>query len=189
MIVAFKGSSNFNDFIADINFAQVDFTHIENKYKKYQIKLPGKVHRGGYRILFENNRYLHVLSKIKEITDSQNIDSVLVTGHSLGGLTGTIFFAFLKELYHQNDLQTKKINLKLVTFGCPRVGNRAFRDSISQADSLRIVNKGDPVTKVPFPIYYSHVPLKLKIGKKSADYSIKNHSITEYFQNLLEAEL
>jgi triacylglycerol lipase len=67
-----------------------------------------------------------------------NIDSLYVTGHSLGAAMATIA---------SGRMQSKVI--ALVTFGSPRAGNQAFVDSL-KVTHYRVQNNCDDVTKVPF---------------------------------------
>jgi triacylglycerol lipase len=67
-----------------------------------------------------------------------NIDSLYVTGHSLGAAMATIA---------ASRIQTKV--RALVTFGSPRVGDKEFVKSVA-VDHYRVQNNCDDVTKVPF---------------------------------------
>jgi len=67
-----------------------------------------------------------------------NIDTLYVTGHSLGAAMATIA---------ASRIQTKVI--ALVTFGSPRAGNQEFVNSLS-VTHYRVQNNCDDVTKVPF---------------------------------------
>jgi triacylglycerol lipase len=67
-----------------------------------------------------------------------DIDTVYVTGHSLGAAMATIA---------ASRMQTKVI--ALVTFGSPRVGNSEFVKSLA-VEHYRVQNNCDDVTKVPF---------------------------------------
>lgn len=67
-----------------------------------------------------------------------NIDSVYVTGHSLGAAMATIA---------ASRIQTKV--KALITFGSPRVGDKDFVKSVA-VDHYRVQNNCDDVTKVPF---------------------------------------
>ena len=74
-----------------------------------------------------------------EITKSlANIDSLYVTGHSLGAAMATIA---------ASRIQTKV--KALITFGSPRVGDKDFVKSVA-VDHYRVQNNCDDVTKVPF---------------------------------------
>jgi triacylglycerol lipase len=69
-----------------------------------------------------------------------NIDTLYVTGHSLGAAMATIA---------ASRIQTKVV--ALVTFGSPRVGDKEFVKSVS-VDHYRVQNNCDDVTKVPFKL-------------------------------------
>jgi triacylglycerol lipase len=67
-----------------------------------------------------------------------NIDTLYVTGHSLGAAMATIA---------SGRIQSKV--LALVTFGSPRVGNKEYVNSLT-VTHYRVQNNCDDVTKVPF---------------------------------------
>ena len=69
-----------------------------------------------------------------------NIDSLYVTGHSLGAAMATIA---------AGRMQSKV--LALVTFGSPRVGNKQYVNSLT-VTHYRVQNNCDDVTKVPFKL-------------------------------------
>lgn len=69
-----------------------------------------------------------------------NIDTLYVTGHSLGAAMATIA---------ASRMQTKVI--ALVTFGSPRAGNQEFVNSLT-VTHYRVQNNCDDVTKVPFKL-------------------------------------
>jgi triacylglycerol lipase len=67
-----------------------------------------------------------------------NINSLYVTGHSLGAAMATIAAGRMHS----------KVKA-LITFGSPRVGNQEYVDSLTFAH-YRVQNNCDDVTKVPF---------------------------------------
>ena len=67
-----------------------------------------------------------------------NIDTLYITGHSLGAAMATIA---------ASRMQSKVT--ALITFGSPRVGNQEFVSSLS-VTHYRVQNNCDDVTKVPF---------------------------------------
>jgi triacylglycerol lipase len=69
-----------------------------------------------------------------------NIDTLYVTGHSLGAAMATIA---------ASRIQTKVI--ALITFGSPRAGNQEFVNSLA-VTHYRVQNNCDDVTKVPFKL-------------------------------------
>ena len=90
----------------------------------------GKVHVG---FKGEINKIWPAIEKAIE-----NIDTLYVTGHSLGAAMATIA---------ASRMQSKVT--ALVTFGSPRVGNQEFVNSL-MVTHYRVQNNCDDVTKVPF---------------------------------------
>lgn len=82
---------------------------------------------------------------------------LLCAGHSLGGALATLI-AFDARLV----LGMSEENVSLVTFGSPKVGNRAFarRFNAVLLDNFRIVNHSDAITNVPktYVTHFEHVP-------------------------------
>jgi len=69
-----------------------------------------------------------------------NIDSLYVTGHSLGAAMATIA---------AGRMQSKVV--ALVTFGSPKVGNKEYVNCLT-VTHYRVQNNCDSVTKVPFSL-------------------------------------
>jgi hypothetical protein len=77
-------------------------------------------------------------------------DTVIFTGHSLGGALATIAFSIYR-IWCKSD-SSRADNGRLITFGCPRIGDLDFvRKFESDHDSLflHFVNGGDPVPELP----------------------------------------
>jgi triacylglycerol lipase len=89
----------------------------------------GKIHVG---FKGEINKLWPVIEKAVA-----NIDSLYVTGHSLGAAMATIA---------SGRMQSKV--LALITFGSPRVGNKEYVNSL-KFTHYRVQNNCDDVTKVP----------------------------------------
>jgi hypothetical protein len=100
---------------------------------------PCLVHRGFQLALNQLWEKVHAL-----VTDyrRQNPQSeICFTGHSLGAALAVLAFSRFADP-----------DISLYTFGCPRVGDRAFRDRVlsNKARGIyRIVNFNDAVTHVP----------------------------------------
>lgn len=102
-------------------------------------KGPGWVHWGFWRA--ESALWPRVqgwLSKCRP-------DEVVVTGHSLGAAMATVTAARLPES-------------RLVTFGSPRVGTRAFAGAFTSDRVSRYVDCCDGVARVPPPWGFVHLP-------------------------------
>lgn len=186
VIISFKGSNTVNDFLVDIDFVPMSFTcdYDEDGDTKidYSIEIPGKVHKGAYNLLFKSDKYKQILDKINEYKPTSKI---YIVGHSLGGMLGTLFYSFLTEYYTQKKI---KRPTRLVTFGCPKVGNKEFSKSI---DSVRIVNNNDIVCQVPLKLFFGfeHPNQYVKVG---SDYislfksNINDHHIDNYVKSIVE---
>lgn len=83
-----------------------------------------------------------------------------MAGHSYGAALAVLCALDLEYHYPHRDFE-------VFLFGCPRVGNRAFRKSYNKRvfKTLRVENGNDIVTKVPPTIWgYRHVGVKVHIG-------------------------
>jgi predicted lipase len=100
------------------------------------------------------NKYFSVHDALVDIleTHATMFDTVVTTGHSLGGALATIAAPVLSESF-----LTKKI--ECVTFGSPRVGNLAFVSWFKSRVPihLRLVNTEDPVPWIPLSNRFHHV--------------------------------
>jgi len=113
------------------------------------------VHDGFY------SAYLHVRPQVLAWFETRGVPQgakVRVCGHSLGGALATLCSL---------ELSLRGYDVELVSWGSPRVGNRAFvewfREDGRHSRVARFVNDWDPVTKVPPHVTqypektYSHV--------------------------------
>jgi len=139
-----------------------------------------KIHRGFYRYLFRirkdtgSTKYDEIVNKLHHLgTKIIGEDyKVFVTGHSLGAALSTVFafFASCDERFTRNSY------LKMITFGSPYVGGRAFADAFKyqeQANKMRYVrmyNKRDSITYLPPNMkptktgsMYQHVGVAVKL--------------------------
>ena len=168
LTIVFRGSDSKKDWKADMTFEK---TIIPYGNKKSNIR----VHSGFIGTYKSKN----VRDKIHEfVTD--NIQKIVLTGHSYGEALAILCGVDLQYNFPQKDFE-------VVVFGCPRVGNRAFKKSYDLRifKTLRIENPGDIVTKVPFSFLgYRHVGIKLKLKRTKKFWSVvNNHSLQEYYSN------
>ena len=119
-VLSFRGTevTERSDILADLKSGK----NIEG--------IGGKIHVG---FKGEINKLWPVIEKAVA-----NIDSLYVTGHSLGAAMATIA---------SGRMQSKV--LALITFGSPRVGNKEYVNSLT-VTHYRVQNNCDDVTKVPF---------------------------------------
>jgi predicted lipase len=106
IVIAFRGSKTLSNWIANLKFARVD--------SPFQECYNCRVHKG---FLDDYNSIADDLFKaVNEIRTKTGINSVLVTGHSLGAALA--LYAAVDLVIHDGFAQPV-----LYTFGLPRVGN------------------------------------------------------------------
>ncbi|KAG8854907.1 hypothetical protein FRB96_007307 [Tulasnella sp. 330] len=96
---------------------------------------------GGWLNTFERSAAT-TLATVKTIIAARASSNITVVGHSLGGALANLNAVHLK-------LQLPSSNVKIVTFGEPRVGNRAWADYASTFDITRITHSRDPIPAFP----------------------------------------
>lgn len=173
VVVVFKGSSDFQDFLIDSDIIQVNDSY----------GLPGKIHKGFHDLLFDDENYLDVMSDLRKIRTTEKI---FITGHSLGAALASLFYAYVDSPSHnQNTGSNSRLNnCFLYTFGCPRVGNYKFSSSIK---GKRIVNGNDIVASIPLPPFYYHSDKIKKIGAfRFLGMNVKDHYISNYYNALTQ---
>jgi len=170
IVISFKGTSTIEDILTDITVIQVD--------DKYSI--PGKIHKGFHDMILGNNICEKIYNSINKLL-VDNSKNIYITGHSMGSSIATIMYAYLKVKI--------KNNLELITYGCPKVGNKEFSKTSDKTNTIRIVNGNDIISKIPYSILcllnYTHPKNILNIGKKTTYfYSIEDHHILNYYNSL-----
>eukprot|EP00755_Sulcionema_specki_P027506 Sspe_Gene.1801::Locus_598_Transcript_1_1_Confidence_1.000_Length_1037::g.1801::m.1801 len=147
-MVAFRGTDGLADAVRDVQVRLVTNPVGE-----------GYVHRGFSR------GYLESVERVDSLVAEArkkcgNTSNIIITGHSLGGGLGTLY-----ALHARKDLG---LDVKLVTFGSPRVGNLEFTQ---QANTLlpnhyRWVHQNDAVTRMPFQGYTRIFPQYEHTGRQ-----------------------
>lgn len=113
-----------------------------------------------------------------------DVASVRIAGHSQGAALALLCGVDLEYNFPTRDYQVS-------TFGCPRVGNRAFQKSYNKRvpKTLRVENGNDVITKIPFACWgYRHVGAKLHIGPLRLPwvYSFEQHRQHAYIAHLFQ---
>lgn len=170
MTIAFRGSDSLKDWKVDSKFWKT-----EVPYNNYSSKI--RVHSG----FISTYKSQHVRGKIHKIV-SDRIKKIYVTGHSYGAALAILCAVDLEYNFPDKSYE-------VVVFGCPRVGNSAFKKSYNLRifKTLRVENKNDIVPKVPFAFLgYRHVGAKMTIGKNNflRPFSMKKHSLQEYYSSI-----
>ena len=100
-----------------------------------------------------SNKVFNSLNRLLNSNLEYKRYQVIFEGHSLGGAISTLFaYEFARN--HRNDNQNSPV---LITYGSPKVGNEAFKQSIDKLvpHIFRIVHYGDMVPKIPPNIFGS----------------------------------
>ncbi|KAI0223390.1 hypothetical protein L0F63_004634 [Massospora cicadina] len=154
IVVAFRGSVNFRNWLSDFNFYLTDFSRVEG----------AAVHLG-FKKCADALRP-RVVSALRRLRHNPKMRSynITVTGHSLGGAIAT-----LSALDIQSQLNMSWSQVKVITYGQPRVGNRAFAMWYNSLplNYIRVVNDNDVVPHTPPNfIGYFHINHELFITPK-----------------------
>ena len=187
VFVAFRGSDSVQDWRSNFRSLLVS----------YPAKSENKVHAGFLiQWISVKDDLLGKLGKI--IKEDRLIEDVFFCGHSAGIVCCLAALDFEKQ-------NKSKLNIEVVTFGAPRMGNKAFKDNIeSKMKCTRIVLDRDIVTRLPFKFLgYRHIgePYQLRensiinretsaieslwwmfLGIGKADIGIKDHFIDNYVE-------
>lgn len=141
-IVCFRGSDSLDDW--KINFSMFRVPFLSRKHNNSDLE----VHSGFF--ISHNSIKAKIYAKLNAIIDTGECDSILFTGHSAGAT-----LAAISAFDFQN---AKNLEIEVVTFGSPKIGNAAFAaDFNSKIKCTRIVNDNDGVALAPFFGGYHHV--------------------------------
>lgn len=130
IIVAFRGSSNIQNWIINLSFNQIAYSRCTNC----------KVHNGFHTGWNTVKATVH--SHIQSLMALHRDSKIYITGHSLGGALAVISAPEIKEAFGNIT--------EVLTFGQPRVGNSEFAAWYASVATLnRVVHYGDLVPHVP----------------------------------------
>lgn len=136
--VAFRGTEDKRDAVADLDVRHVQFGKMTNI----------KVHNGFYQ------QYISIQPEILHSLRSMSgdFDTIIVCGHSLGGALATIAATDLA-------IQMPDKRVKCHTCGSPRVGNQEFVELFNAcvSENWRVYNANDPVPMIPVSNRFVHV--------------------------------
>ena len=146
--IVWRGSSSKKDFQNDASIDKVHFVQ------------PGEKVHIGFKSSWDavkDDTYKALEAALEKLGGEEEIDNVIVCGHSLGAAVATLCAYEVWSIY-----KTDKVIA--CTIGSPRVGNSEFVKNFNAApiESLRIVHNNDIVTTSPI-IGYKHVNHELRI--------------------------
>jgi pimeloyl-ACP methyl ester carboxylesterase len=125
---------------------------------------------------------------VRSLLESQQVDAVVVAGHSLGGALGTILVDHLDFLAQNSAFSD--FDLSSVTFGSPRVGDADWThwyDLGSAPTTRRYENPWDVIPNLPTAPPFSHVNNRVRLKAPFGLDLILNHLLSTYIE-LLEKQ-
>jgi triacylglycerol lipase len=178
VIVAFRGTDSFPDFVADVGYPEVAYPYVAGA---------GLTHRG-FTAVYVSCRD-QILAALQVLPPGRPL---FITGHSLGGAVATL--AAL-DIAVNSAYKTPVI----YTYGSPRVGDPTFADAYdstvatSVRSSWRVLNAFDVVPLLPPEkiydalqlqyFYYRHVDTWLPLGFVKGGI-VANHALANYITAL-----
>jgi len=146
LVVSYRGTSSKADIFTDLKFFRTRMfleNYIDFRNKPY-------VHLGFFNQFNSSRPDLDL--KLKEYVKNYKFNSIIFTGHSLGGALATL--GALDYSYRFWDYP-----ISCITYGSPRVGCHTFAKIFNKKikNSLRFVNDNDPVPCIPTAWNYKHV--------------------------------
>jgi len=118
-------------------------------------------------------KYEGIYNQVHRRIDQFDGDTLLLIGHSAGGMTATIAFF---DLYHAYP----ELETRLITFGTPRVLNRRAAEALEPAEDqiIRVVMGRDFFASIPPALFgYRHAGRLIRIGNRPIwkPFSISDH--------------
>ena len=157
IFTAFRGSSNFHNWINNIEIRKI------SPYNDSNIS----VARGFY------NEYQYVkqdlLENIYSLSKKYNTNRLFITGHSSGAACATL-------MVYDINLNNKDLDIVyFFNFGSPRVGNKNFANSFNNITAFRITHYYDMVPHVPEEFLgFQHIQREIWYNKDNTNYDICN---------------
>lgn len=169
--ITFRGTDTKFDWKTDLTFWKKCIP-----YDNYSSKI--RVHTG----FINAYRHPHVRDVV-HLHVTEDIHHITVSGHSFGAALAVLCAVDLEFNFPQKDIE-------VYLFGCPRVGNRAFKKSYNKRvyKTLRVENGNDVITKVPFAFMgFRHVGAKIHIGnvRQLGVFSAQDHYQHAYYSGLI----
>jgi predicted lipase len=202
-IVCYRGTLDKSEMKSDLSLM-----HKEVNFGGEKVNL-----HGGFV-----DEYQKSLSGLEAILAKHSDKEIIFSGHSLGGALATIAALDFFSREEKSSPGEKKLNIKgVVAFGAPRGMSRAAAALYNKQGlgkkTIRIVQKFDPITKIPPYGFYQHVgqeismhaPLSEKVDNSLPEisqlyknsipihgaphyYNISNKIDPEIFNNIMSGE-
>ena len=151
--IAFRGTDSISNMLIDIQTANTGESNLLNDYEFIQNKLSSyfgniKFHSGFIKATIQSYQFIE-----EQLRQNSNVyDSIVVTGHSLGGAVAQLF----TYIYNNSNtgFEGKKPIKYVVTYGQPRAlfDNPDYIEKYNNSvpNFIRCWNTNDPVPYFPF---------------------------------------
>lgn len=153
-IILFEGSEDSTDWLGTNSDSWLDIANFSGADSSV------KIHSGFSEAVLDHG----IAESLENAFLALNLNSVRVSGHSLGAACAHVMGTYLAA-------KRSDINVQVVTFGQPRVGNdgfKSFSESLSNLSTWRIVHMSEWVSRLPYAwMGYDHAGHTIQIEKKS----------------------
>jgi predicted lipase len=176
VVVAIRGTQGFFEWLKDVFFVLVPFPFLDaGRTEQGFTDFYSSFHTG------PDNLQPRVVDALRELLADGSIQSLRITGHSLG--------AALATLLAIDVAGNKVISPRVYTFASPRVGDKVFAGTYDGfvPDSWRIANLHDIVPHLPPSLAgYAHVDAELPLNSDDkARHNIQCwHTLATYLNTL-----
>jgi predicted lipase len=177
LFISFKGTDNINNWIANSTITRHKFAVLNLDYKDNKLYKNNDIliHSGLYKQFIELKPYLDY--EINLYLEN-NINNIIFTGHSSGGVIASIC-----NLYY--SLKYSQINTKCYTYGSPIICNKTFVNIYNNLNnSYNYINYNDPIQIINklYNYNYSNNLNNTKICNNTINYKIlKNNNKYNYY--------
>lgn len=160
IVFAFRGTDDSEDWSDNLDYEFTDYAppimvHVPVEQKKTGdhdfIDVAGRVHGGFYSKLFGNEYLMNVTAEVFSTLPgfSKEGYEIYVIGHSQGAAMATLYGAWMAQAQLMPF-----INITVLGFGSPRVGDDDFAESVRETLTnlrvFRVVYEEDAVPRAPF---------------------------------------
>ena len=184
-IVCIRGSDERVNWVYNFKIGKVPFLTRKNTNPDIE------VHSGFF--IGHTSVKGKIYKKLNEIVQGGKCDRILFCGHSAGVLSALLAYDYINN---------KNIPIEVVTFGSPRVGNKAFSDDFDRKiKCTRIINDKDLIPLAPLKILgFHHIGTELIHIKNSQankqkifwrikgllrfDAGVRDHSMEAYVEEI-----
>ena len=167
--VVYAGTDDFRNMMTDMNERTTPFGPTSKDGNGTHPLSPSdsvRVHAGFNNAVFRNGLYDRIHTMVNKIKQQNPDYRLMTTGHSLGAADAVLTAVGLKL---SDESWANELVLS-VNFGCPKTGNRAWRDYVNGMDGVgvwRVVNGIDLVPRMPGPTFH-HVGHTLQFNRDAA---------------------